>query len=47
MKNFESLFAAYLAVWGVFLIYHFTVARRVARLADEIDRLKKQFSGSR
>jgi CcmD family protein len=41
MKNFESLFAAYMFVLFVFLVYEFTVARRVARLQAELDRLKE------
>src|SRR5207245_1939909 len=41
MKNLGSLMAAYLAVWAIFFVYHFTVARRVARLQDEIARLKQ------
>src|SRR5207302_11000449 len=41
MKNLDSLMAAYLAVWAIFFVYHFTVARRVARLQDEIARLKQ------
>ena len=41
MKNLDSLVAAYLAVWEIFFVYHFTVARRVARLRDEIARLKE------
>ena len=41
MKNLGSLMAAYLAVWAIFFVYHFTVPRRVARLQDEIARLKQ------
>ena len=41
MKNLDSLVAAYLAVWAIFFVYHFTVARRVARLQEEIARLKQ------
>ncbi len=41
MKNLESLMAAYLFVWGIFFVYHFTVARRIARLRDEVERLKQ------
>jgi len=41
MKNLDSLMAAYLAVWAIFFVYHFTIARRVARLQDEIARLKQ------
>jgi CcmD family protein len=40
MKNMNSLMAAYLCVWGIFFIYQFTVSRRVARLRDEVERLK-------
>jgi CcmD family protein len=41
MKNLDSLMVAYLAVWAIFFVYHFTVARRVARLQDEIAHLKQ------
>ncbi len=40
MKNLESLMAAYLFVWGIFFVYQLTVARRLARLQDEVERLK-------
>ena len=42
MKNFESLFAAYLLVWGILFVYHLTVGARVSKLQDEIERLKLQ-----
>ncbi len=41
MKNFESLFVAYMFVWVIFLVYEFSVARRVSRLQVELDRLKE------
>jgi CcmD family protein len=41
MKNLESLMAAYLFVWGIFFVYHLTVARRLARLQAEVERLKQ------
>jgi CcmD family protein len=41
MKNLGSLVAAYAAIWAIFFVYHFTVARRVARLQDEVERLKE------
>jgi CcmD family protein len=41
MKNLESLMAAYLAVWAIFFVYYFTVARRLARLQEELKRLKE------
>ena len=42
MKNFESLFAAWMVVWGVFFLYEVTVARRISKLQDDIDQLKRQ-----
>jgi CcmD family protein len=42
MKNFGSLFAAWMVVWAVFFVYEVSVARRVARLREEIERLKQQ-----
>ena len=42
MKNFESLFAAWMFVWGVFFVYEVSVARRLAKLRDDINRLKQQ-----
>jgi len=42
MKNFEFLFAAWMAVWAVFFLYELSVASRLARLHDEIEALKRQ-----
>ncbi len=42
MKHFESLFAAWMLVWAVFFVYEVTVARRIAKLQGEIERLKQQ-----
>lgn len=42
MKNFESLFAAWMLVWAVFFVYEFSVGRRIACLREEIERLKQQ-----
>jgi hypothetical protein len=42
MKNFESLFAAWMVVWAVFFLYEVTVARRLAKLQDDIGQLKRQ-----
>ena len=42
MKNFESLFSAWMVVWAVFFVYEFSVGRRIARLREEIERLKQQ-----
>jgi hypothetical protein len=46
MKNFESLFAAWMVVWAVFFLYEVTVARRIANLRDDIERLKQQLRES-
>jgi uncharacterized small protein (DUF1192 family) len=46
MKNFESLFAAYILVWAIFAVYEISVARRVARLREEIARLKDLVRGN-
>jgi len=43
MKNFEFLFTAWIAVWAIFFLYEVSVARRLARMRDELDRLKQQF----
>jgi CcmD family protein len=42
MKNFEYLFVAWMAVWAVFFVYEVSVASRIARLRDEVERLKQQ-----
>ena len=40
MKNFDSIFAAYLLGWAVFFAFYLTVAKRAAALRGELDRLK-------
>lgn len=42
MKNFDSLLTAYLIAWAIFFVYEVTVSRRLARLRDDIERLKQQ-----
>jgi hypothetical protein len=42
MKNFQFLFAAWMAVWAVFLGYELSVARRLSQLRDDVERLKNQ-----
>jgi CcmD family protein len=42
MKNFEFLFAAWMFVWAVFFVYEVSVAQRISRLREEIERLKQQ-----
>ena len=46
MENFGSLFAAYIAVWTIFFIYDFTIARRMARVEKELAQLKDQLRQS-
>jgi CcmD family protein len=41
MNHMANIFAAYCAAWLIFVVYYFTVARRVARLRDDIERLKQ------
>jgi hypothetical protein len=40
MKNFDSIFAAYLIGWGVFFVFYLTIAKRSSDLRAEVDRLK-------
>jgi uncharacterized small protein (DUF1192 family) len=42
MRNFHFLFAAWMAVWAVFFVYEVSVASRIARLREDIERLKQQ-----
>lgn len=42
LKNFDNLFAAWMIVWVVFFVFEVSVARRMARLREEVDRLKRQ-----
>jgi hypothetical protein len=42
MENFWSLFAAYIAVWAIFILYDFSVARRMARAEKAIAQLKER-----
>ncbi len=41
MKDFGSLFAAYLLAWAIFFGYQAIVGRRLARLSDDLERLKE------
>ncbi len=47
MKNFESIFAAYLLAWGILFIYQVSVGRRIARVEAELRRLKETLSSER
>lgn len=41
MKNMNFLVSAYVAIWAIFCVYLFSVARRMASLQDDIRRLKQ------
>ena len=42
MKNFQFLFAAWMTVWAVFFVYEVSIARRLSKLREEVDRVKQQ-----
>jgi len=42
MKNFDSIFAAYLVFWAIVFVYDFAVARRLSRAEDDLARLRDQ-----
>ena len=46
MKNFESLFTAWIVVWAIFALYEISVASRMARLREDVERLKQQLRGN-
>ena len=41
MNNFQFLFAAWISVWATFFAYEISVARRISRLKDEVQRLSQ------
>jgi CcmD family protein len=41
MKNWESIFAAYMVFWAVVLVYQFSVSQRLARAEHDLERLKQ------
>jgi CcmD family protein len=41
MKNFESLFAAYMIIWVIFMVYEISVGRRLSKIQTELERLKE------
>jgi hypothetical protein len=44
MKNFESIFAAYVVGWAVFFLYYGTIARRLSRAEEDLRRLKESIT---
>jgi cell division protein FtsL len=46
MKDFHFLFTAWIAVWAIFFAYEISVASRISRLRQDIERLKQQIRES-
>jgi CcmD family protein len=42
MNNFHFLLGAWMVVWAVFFGYEMSIASRMSRLREEIERLKQQ-----
>lgn len=42
IKDFKFLFTAWMVVWVLFFVYEISVAKRVAQVREEIERLKEQ-----
>ncbi len=40
MKNFDSIFAAYVLGWAVFFGFYLSIGKRVSSLRTDIERLK-------
>ena len=41
MKNFESIFAAYMIGWGVFFVYQISVGQRLKKAEEQLKRLSE------
>jgi CcmD family protein len=41
MKDLNFLVSAYIAIWLLFSLYLFSIARRMASLQDDVRRLKQ------
>ena len=41
MKNLNSVFAAYLIGWSVFVLFFLSIAKRSSDLRSEVERLKR------
>ena len=42
IKDFKFLFTAWMVVWALFFVYEVSVAKRIAQVREEIERLKEQ-----
>jgi hypothetical protein len=41
MKNFESIFAAYMIGWGVFFAYQISIGQRLKKAEEELRRRRE------
>jgi CcmD family protein len=41
VNHIGSVVAAYMFIWGILMVYQFTVSRRVSNLRLEVERLKE------
>jgi CcmD family protein len=41
VNHFGSVVVAYMFIWGILMVYQFTVSRRVSNLRAEVERLKQ------
>ncbi len=41
MRNFGSIFAAYMIAWAIFFLYQSSIARRITRAEEELRRLRE------
>jgi CcmD family protein len=41
MNHFGSVVAAYMVIWGILMLYQFTVSRRLSNLSQQVERLKE------
>lgn len=41
MRNFESIFAAYMIGWAVFFLYEVSVGQRLKKAEEELRRLRE------
>jgi hypothetical protein len=47
MKNFDSIFAAYVLGWAVFFGFYLSIGKRVSALRADIEQLKKSVNRGR
>jgi CcmD family protein len=47
VNHFGSVVAAYMFIWGILMVYQFSVSRRVSNLRQEVERLKQTLDNSK